>query len=166
MGAIAALARVLYVLLLGVWAGAGAYHLLVIVPSALAAFPDKHGALAYLQAAVGELDRFGTIAGPLVVVLLLVGWLGQGRPLALRVLGAVALGVAAVSSRLWLGPQIVALEAQLLEGAQVTATLNELYTAADGLLIGTVVLALLLLVTTPLGGGPRPGSRIQLGVRL
>jgi len=60
----------------------------------------------------------------------------------------------------------VALEAQLLEGAQVTATLNELYTAADGLLIGTVVLALVLLVTTPLGGGPRPGSRIQLGVRL
>ncbi len=167
MDRLGALARVLHVLLLGVWAGAGAYHLLVVVPSAFAVFPSKHDALTFLGGGAAQLDRFGMIAGPLALITLL-GWVGQGRSLGMRALGAIALGAGAVTSGFWLGPQIALLEAKLMEGAQVTEALNQLYTAADGVLIGTVVLALLMLLTTPLGAGGRSssGGRIELGVRL
>lgn len=165
VGRLSALARVLHVSILGVWAGAGAYHLLVVLPSALAAFPSKHDALAFVGAGAAQLDRFGMIAGPLVLITLL-GWVGQGRSLGLRALGAVLLMVGTIVSRHWLGPQIVGLEGELLQGAPVSEALNRLYTASDGVLIGTVAIALLMLLAAPPGAGERNGGRIQLGGRL
>jgi len=156
-------ARVLYLVLLGIWAGAGLYHLLVIMPAALSAFSSKQEALGFLGRTLGDLDTYGLVAGPLIIVALYAGWGGARRRLGLRAILGLFATIGALISGHWLGPKIAGLEAALATGAAVTQDLNRLYLIGDGLSIAIVVTALVLLIATPSSEVSRSGSRIELG---
>lgn len=158
-----AAARALYALLLGVWAGAGLYHVLVVVPAAFAAFPAKSDALAFLGTALSSVDRFGVFAGPLALVAMYLGWGGAGQRLGLRAVMVLSATVAAIVSGHWLGPKIAGLERELAAGTPVHLELNKLYMLGDGLTIGTLAIVILLVLMTPRPAQARPGSRIELG---
>jgi hypothetical protein len=72
------MARAIHLLLLGIWAGAGLYHLVVIIPEALGAFSSRQDALAFIGRWLADLDLYGVFAGPVLLLSLLAGWVRTG----------------------------------------------------------------------------------------
>ncbi len=99
MGIFASAARVVHVLLVGTWLGAGILSVLLIylVPDTLA---SRQAAEAVLSATRARVDLFGLAAGPIALLTLGAGWLPLNVPLRRRVmLALVATGAAAFSGR-------------------------------------------------------------------
>ncbi|MCA9551822.1 MAG: hypothetical protein KC933_17425 [Myxococcales bacterium] len=77
-------ARVLHVLMVGLWMGAAALCLLLVylVPDTL---DSRQAAEAVLAATRARLDLYGVMAGPGALITLAVGWVPMNVPLRLRV---------------------------------------------------------------------------------
>lgn len=105
MGAFATAARVLHVLLTGVWLGAGALTILLVqlVPETL---ESQQAAELVLSASREHLDTYGLLAGPVALLTLAVGWVPLMVPLRVRVLLTLAGTGAAGFSGQYLVPKM------------------------------------------------------------
>jgi len=165
VGRIQSMARAIHLLLLGIWAGAGLYHLVVIIPEALGAFSSRQDALAFIGRGLADLDTYGLFAGPVLLLSLLAGWVRTGARLWPRAALVLLLFAEALLSGRVLAPQITALEAALPTLAAADPArleLERLYVAADGFTIAAVIIAALLLMTSAGSTVPRRQSGIQL----
>ena len=165
MGRIQAIARAIHLLLLGLWVGSGAYHLIVIIPEALSAFSARQDALGFIGHGLAKLDLFGQLAAPALLLSLFIGWAGTGVRLWPRAVSIAVLFLAAMLSGRFLAPDITALEARmptLSASDPARLELERLYVAGDGLTIAAVALAGLLLMTSSGSATPRRQGGIQL----
>jgi hypothetical protein len=108
----ASAARVLHVLLSGLWLGAAALCLLLVflVPETL---ESRQAAEAVLAAVRSRLDLYGVVAGPAALLTLAVGWLPLNVPLRFRsLLTLLATGAAGLSAR-YLVPRMAELMAAM-----------------------------------------------------
>lgn len=168
LGTLATGARVVHVLLLGLWMG-GVVSFGLLRERAEAVLPSWHLADTLLRDLLGWLDAYGLVAGPLLLVTLLAGWVPLQVPLRGRVVAVVgATLVAAVSGR-WLAPRKAALIAELgrrLDDVDPSAPraieLAQLDQVGSSLLVALGVLTAGLMVAAVRGSRPRRRFGIEL----
>jgi hypothetical protein len=161
-------ARVLHEVLLGLWLGAGALY--VSLWTQLDRLLGARGAAgAVLLAARESIDAFGLIAGPLLLVTLVLGWAPLKSPLRWRALGTMFLGGAAVFSWLRVVPRATELAAampapleQLPPARPEVLEYLELLTLASELTMAQTLVALVLLILGVISTGERTRQGIQL----
>ncbi len=164
MSVIGSAARVLHVLVTGIWLGAGALCILLVflVPETL---DSRQAAEAVLSATRARLDLFGLLAGPVLLLTLAVGWVPLMVRLKMRFFVTLAgTGAAALSGR-YLVPkmrEVMDAMGRPLQDLPSTDPLVtqylELSVASLGTLGVQVLAALLLVVTAVAAGKPKKQS--------
>lgn len=168
LGAVATGARIVHVVLLGLWAGGVAFFWL-LKSRIDAVIPSAHMAEALLRDLQQRLDEFGLAAGPLVLLTLLAGWGPQQVPLRRRVVSVIlACTLAGVCSR-WLAPRRSALVDALgtrIENLQPNTPQALELVRFDHLAVGSLALqgliATLLMAAAVRGSQPRRRFGIEL----
>jgi len=165
----AALARALHVLLLGLWVGAGVTFLGVLGPDAFGVLSSRQAARDLLTTVLAHLDLGFLLMSPVVALTLFVGWIPLGVSLRLRAVGILVLPVLAAVSRHWITPTMEELRQSM------GATLDDigssdpllmqfanLDVASSAVMIVHVALAALLLVSAVVATTPKQRHGIQL----
>lgn len=154
-------ARVLHVLLVGIWLGAGGLAILMgyLVPETL---DSQQAAARVLSEVRAHLDTYGVLAGPLALVTLVVGWAPQNMPLRLRVIMTLTATGAAAFSRQYLVPklrEVMNAMGRPLEDLPAADPLVSQYldlaTVSQGALMLEVAAALVLTVTAASASKPK-----------
>lgn len=134
-----------------------------------AVIPSLHAADALLRDILARVDTFGLVAGPLVLLSLLMGWAPLQVPLRNRVVGILAATLLAAVSGRWLSPRRAELVAELgrrLEdvdpGAPRLVELVQLEQIGLGLLAAHGLIATLLIAAAVRGSQPRRRYGIEL----
>lgn len=167
MDAIATAARVIHVVLLGIWMGAAALWL-SLEPGLGAVVSSRQEVYAVLGLGLERIDLFAFAAGPLALITGILGWAAQGS-IGLRSAGAALLTGSAIFGSQYLTPRLIALEVRLgplferLDPADAQlAEHAQLMMAAQGLVILEALLAFLLIVAAVRSGQPRRRYGIEV----
>jgi hypothetical protein len=165
---VATLARVLHVMLLGVWLGASLLFV-AQASSILAIVGSRHMAGDVLTAALSLIDLFGVCASPVLLVTLFVGWGPLAVPLERRALGALVMAGAVLASRYLVTPRIEALKAEMsvrLEhmdpGHPSMHAYDSLHTMSSALMILHVAACFLMLIAAVRTARPKRSFGIEL----
>ena len=165
----AAIARVLHVILLALWLGAGVFFIGVIAPDTFQIVEARQMAGELVRKVLEHFDLFGLVAGPIVFVTLFLGWVPLGVRLRLRAVGALIMTVMVGVSGRWLSPKMVELLAAMGRpiddvdaGDPLMVQFTNLHTASEAIMTAHVALALALLVASVLSATPKPKFGIEL----
>lgn len=168
LGAFASGARIVHVLVLGLWMGAvGLYWL---VQGRVGSVVDSaHVADLLLRDLLARIDLAALVAGPLLLVTLIVGWAPIQVPIRNRAVGVVVATLLAGVSGRWLAPrraELIAALGRRLEDAEASSPLLvEIVQLAQidlGLTTAHGLLAALLVVAAMRASQPRRRFGIEL----
>lgn len=162
-------ARILHVVILAAWFGACLLVAAVLAPQAFQAIPSREIAANLVTVVVRTIDLFGMIAGPVLLVTLLLGWLPLGTPLKFRVFAVLLMTGATVASDRWLTPEMLALRHRTIGrpiqdlpiADPMRVELGRLHELSTGLFAAHALLALVLLVLAVAGSTPKRKSSIR-----
>lgn len=158
MAATAAIARAIHVLLLALWTGAGAFYLVAVIPEVTHTVPGPE-ARGLLSSMLSMLDLYGFIAGPILLLTLLLGWTTVGARIRVRAVAGLLMTVGAILSGRWITPRAIELEKglgkpleQVAADDPIRISIEQLLVASDATITAVVVLGVLMLVAS--GGNP------------
>lgn len=169
LGPLGKAARVLHILILSLWLGACAFFIFIMAPTVFEVIPSRHDAGNVVTAALMQIDLFGLVSGPLLLVTTLIGWLPLGTPIRLRSLAALVMTAAAGISRQWLTPEMIRLREAM--GARIEAVdaeeplkiaFSRLHAVSTTLMVLHAGLALALLVYAIAATTPKRRYGIEL----
>lgn len=156
-------------MILAAWFGACLLVAAVLAPQAFQVIPSREIAANLVTVVVRTIDLFGMIAGPVLLVTLLLGWLPLGTPLKFRVFAVLLMTGATVASDRWLTPEMLALRHTIGRPIQdlpiadpMRVELGRLHELSTGLFAAHALLALVLLVLAVAGSTPKRKSSIEL----
>lgn len=159
----------LHVVILAAWFGACLLLAAVVAPQAFQVIPSREIAANLVTVVVRTIDLFGMIAGPVLFLTLLLGWLPLGTPLKFRVFAVALMIGATVASDRWLTPEMLKIRHAIGRPIQELAAtdparleLGRLHELSTGLFALHAVLALVLLVLAVSGSTPKRKSSIEL----
>lgn len=169
MGVFSSIARVLHVLILSVWFGASVLFIAVVAPAAFEVVSSRELAGTLVTKTLEQIDLFGLVFGPVLLLTLLAGWAGLGVPLKMRALFAILMTGATAASGRWLTPEMVRLRAAMgrkIEDVAATDPLKieftRLHQVSTGLMVLHVALAFLLIVYAVSATAPKKKHGIEL----
>lgn len=161
-------ARILHLLLLGGWIGGGIFYVL-FERTVLDVVPSKHLASDIMIAALGRFELFGLLAGPLLLLTLVLGWLSLQVPLRARAILILVMVGAQSLSRYWVSPQLVQVKAAMGRKLEDMSSLDPLVTEysqlqswSAGLMFAHLLIALVLLVFAVVARPKRKFGGIEL----
>ena len=167
--ALGTIGRVVHVLFLAVWFGAGLAFMMIVAPDVFDVLDSRQAAGDVIAKVVDHLDLFGLVAGPVILLSLLVGYLPLAVPLRLRAAAAVVMTVLAGVSGRWLSPRMVELRNAMGRPIDDVAAsdplkvqFTNLHTASEAMMFVHVALALLLLVAAVVSTVPKRKHGIEL----
>ena len=168
MGPIAVVARALHAMLLALWLGS-ATTFMMLAPTLLQKVPSRHDADQVMIALLEKLGLRGLLAGPLVLVTLLVGWGSEQVPLRLRAGLALALTLGAGLAGRWIAPNMTSLALAMGRRIEDLAPSEPLVLEflrfeawAEWAALAQACLAAVLLVLVVAGGRSRRRAGIEL----
>lgn len=169
IGALGVVARIVHVVILSIWFGASVLFLTVLAPTVFELVPSRHEAGNLITAMLEQVDFFGLLSGPLLLITVLVGWSPLGVPVGMRSLLTVAMTVATAISGRWLTPELLRLRLAMgrrIEDVDPTDPLRTEFARLHGvsttLMILHTTLALVLLVYAVAPSSPRRRFGIEL----
>jgi hypothetical protein len=169
LGAVETLARIVHVLLLAIWFGGGLLFLAIFAPNVFHTVPSRDIAGNLITATLAEMDLFGTIAGPVLLVTLFAGWSTLRVPLKFRAALTVLMTLATVVSGYWLTPEMLRLRHAMNAPIEEVATTDplrvsfaRLHSISTGVMIGHLAVALLLLIYAVAAASPKRKPGIEL----
>lgn len=169
MGLISTIGRAIHVLLLSVWFGASLFFVAVLAPKAFSVLPSRELAGTLVTVTLDQIDLFGLIAGPVLLVTLFLGWVGQGVPVKLRALFVVLMTVATGVSGRWLTPEMVRLRQAMGRKIEDVAAADplkvefgQLHTVSTSLMAAHMLLAFLLIIYAVAATAPKKKYGIEL----
>ena len=161
-------ARIVHVIILGLWAGSVAFYLM-LRSRVEAIIPSLHTADALLNDILAQIDSFALIAGPLLLVSLIAGWSPLQTPIRNRALGVLLATVTAGISGRWLAPrktELIEALGRRIEDADPAAPrvleLVQLDQVGLGLLAVHGIVAVLLIAAAIRASQPRRSFGIEL----
>jgi uncharacterized protein DUF4149 len=162
-------ARVVHFVLLSLWFGAGVFLIAAVAPTAFQIVPSRDVAGDLVAATLGWIDLFGLIAGPFLLLTLLLGWLPLQAPVRLRMVLIVLMTIATGVSGRWLTPAMIKLRESMgrrIEEVDPSDPLKlqfgQLHALSTGLMGLHVTLALILMVLAIIGATPKRKFGIEL----
>lgn len=154
--------RVIHVVLLALWFGGGMMLMMIVTPDAFDVVTSKQEAGALVLTVLDHFDLFGLVAGPAILLTLMVGFMPLNAKLRLRATAAAVMTVLTGVSGRYVTPRMLELrDAMGLSVADVPMNdpmkidFTNFSTASQWMLAVHVALALYLLITAIAATSPR-----------
>jgi hypothetical protein len=135
----ATLARIVHVLVIALWAGAGLFVLAVLAPEATHVVQIREDALSVLSLSLERLAVFGLIGGPLAMATLALGWLPLRSRIGLRTVALVLMTAATAATAYY--RTFDELDPRVPLGAQVSILMLGVVVALACAVLGAAVTA-------------------------
>lgn len=169
MGWVQTVARVIHFLILSLWLGAGVFFMAVFAPRAFHVIPSRDLAGELVRASLSWFDLFGLVAGPFLMLTLLLGWLPIKVPLRLRMALVAIMTFAVGLSGRWVTPSMMRLRESMgrpIEaveaGDPLKVQFGQLHAVSTGLMAVHLAVALVLLVLGIVASSPKKKFGIEL----
>lgn len=155
-------------LLLAVWLGSGLFFMTVLAPTVFIMVPSRDLAGGLIGRLLEWVDLFGLVAGPLLMMTLLAGWLPLRASLRLRGAGVILMTLGSAVSGRFLTPQLDRLHALMGKIEEIDPSdphkieFGQLHAASTTVMALNVILALALLIASMTDAAPKKKFGIQL----
>lgn len=156
-------------MILSLWLGAGVFFMAVMAPIAFHVIPSRDVAGDLITATLNWIDLFGLVAGPFLLLTLLMGWLPLQVPIRLRMALIAVMTIATGVSGRWITPAMVKLRAAMGSSIEdvdpadaLKVQFGQLHAVSTSLMGLHLALALVLLVLAIVGSQPKRKFGIEL----
>jgi hypothetical protein len=169
LGSLNAAARAIHVVLLSLWFGSGVFFAAVLAPAAFQVLPTRDLAGELISTTLSRFDLFGTVAGPFLVMTLVLGWLPLQAKIRIRMGAIIVMSIAAACSGRFLTPTMIDLRhsmgrsiADVDPSDPMKIEFGRLHAISTGLMTLNLILALVLIVLAIVSSAPKKKHGIEL----